>query len=60
MDVNIYMGCIRILLCIVFWLKQITDRGAAGEHVDPGPEETYARFQAIARGPTCGCQWRTI
>ncbi|KAJ8777383.1 hypothetical protein J1605_014766 [Eschrichtius robustus] len=24
-----------------------TDRGAAGEHVDPGPEETYAGFQAV-------------
>lgn len=37
-----------------------SNRGAAGEHVDPGPEEAYAGFQAIARGPTCGCQWRTI
>ena len=24
-----------------------TDRGAAGEHVDPGPEEAYAGFQAV-------------
>jgi ubiquitin-protein ligase len=31
-----------------------TDRGAAGEHVDPGLEKAHAEFQAIARRPTCG------
>lgn len=25
-----------------------TDRGAAGEHVDPGPEAAHAGFQAVS------------